>query len=69
MPAGVPTGGFGPRLQAITALCTGADHLSKRPTPRALEDLLGLQMGRGTIANLAQAAVQALAEPVAAARV
>jgi transposase len=24
VPAGVPTGGFGPRVQAITALCTGA---------------------------------------------
>ena len=24
LPAGVPTGGFGPRVQAITALCTGA---------------------------------------------
>ena len=30
VPPGVPTGGFGPRLQATTALCTGAYHLSKR---------------------------------------
>jgi transposase len=69
VPSGVPTGGFGPRLQAITALCTGAYHLSKRPTQSALKDLFGIQMGLGTIATLEQAAVQALAEPVAAARV
>src|SRR5262245_55377732 len=69
VPSGVPSGGFGPRLQAITALCTGAYHLSKRTTQSALEDLFGIQMGLGTIANLEQAAVQALAEPVAEARV
>ena len=65
---GVPTGGFGPRVQAITALCTGAYQLSQRTTPRALEDLFGVPMGLGTIAHLAHATVQAVAEPMAAAR-
>jgi transposase len=69
VPAGVPTGGFGPRVQAITALGTGAYHLSKRPTQRALEDLFGVQMGLGTVANLEQATRPAVAEPVAEARV
>ena len=32
MPAGIPTGEFGPRAQAIVALCTGAYLLSKRTT-------------------------------------
>jgi transposase len=68
VPGGVPTGGFGPRVQAITALWTGAYHLSKRTTQRALEDLFGVQMGLGTIANLEHATVQAVAEPVAEAR-
>jgi transposase len=68
VPAGVPTGGFGPRVQAITALCMGAYHLSKRTTQHALEDLFGVQMGLGTIANLQHAMVQAVAEPVAEAR-
>jgi transposase len=68
VPAGVPTGGFGPRVQAITALCTGAYHLSKRTTQRALEDLFGVQMGLGTIATLEHATVRAVAEPVAEAR-
>ena len=69
VPAGVPLGGFGPRVQAITALCTGAYHLSKRTTQRALEDLFGVQLGLGTIANLEQATVRAVANPVTEARI
>ena len=68
LPRGVPTGGFGPRVQAITALCTGAYHLSKRTTQELLEDLFGVSMGLGTVANLEHATVQAVAEPVAEAR-
>lgn len=68
LPAGVPMGGFGPRVQAIMALCTGAYHLSKRTTQRVMADLFGISVGLGTIANLEQATVQALADPVAAAR-
>jgi transposase len=68
LPAGVPMGGFGPRLQAIAALCTGAYHLSKRTTQRVLEDLFGVALGLGTIAHLEQATVQAVATPVAEAR-
>jgi transposase len=55
-------------VQAITALCTGAYHLSKRTTQRVLEDLFGLPLGLGTSANLEQATVQAVAEPVTEAR-
>jgi transposase len=68
LPADVPAGGFGPRVQAITALCTGAYHLSKRATQSVLEDLFGVSMGLGTIANLEQATAHVLAEPVAEAR-
>jgi transposase len=68
LPAGVPTGGFGPRVQATTALCTGAYHLSKRMTQNVLGDLFGVQLSVGTVANLEQATGQALAEPVAEAR-
>ena len=68
VPPGVPTGGFGPRVQAITALCTGAYHLSKRTTQSVLEDSFGVSLGLGTVANLEQATTQAVAEPVAEAR-
>jgi transposase len=68
LPVGVPSGAFGPRLQAITALCTGAYHLSKRTTQRVLEDLFSLPLSVGTIANLEQATAEALAQPVEEAR-
>jgi transposase len=68
LPMGVPTGGFGPRVQAIAALCTGAYHLSKRTTQSVLEDLFGVSLCVGTIANLEHATVQAVAEPMAEAR-
>jgi transposase len=68
LPLGVPPGGFGPRVQAVTTLCTGAYHLSKRTTQGVMEDLFGLPMSLGTITNLEQATVQALATPVTAAQ-
>jgi transposase len=68
LPAGVPSGGFGPRAQAITAWCTGAYHLSKRTTQHVMEDLLGVLRGLGTVANLEQATTQAVAAPVAEAQ-
>jgi transposase len=68
VPVGVPPGGFGPRVPAITALCTGASHLSKRTTPSVLQELFGVALGVGTISKRAHATVQAVAEPVAEAR-
>lgn len=68
VPAGVPPGAGGPRVQATVALCTGAYHLSKRTTQQVMEDLFALPMGRGTIAHLEQATTQALAAPVAEAQ-
>jgi transposase len=65
LPVGVPTGGFGPRVQATVALCTGAYRLSKRTTQEVMDDLFGLPMGLGTIPRLEQATAQALAAPVA----
>jgi transposase len=67
-PTGVPAGGFGPRVQAITALCAGAYHRSTRMTQCVLEDLSGVSRGLGTVANLEHATAQVLAEPVAEAR-
>jgi transposase len=67
-PPGVPTGGFGPRLQATAALGTGASPVSKRTTPDLRPDLLGVAGGLGTIAHLEQATTQAVAEPAAEAR-
>jgi transposase len=68
LPTGVPRGGLGPRVQAVTALCTGAYHLSRRTTQTVLEALFGVSMSLGTVANLEQATPQALVAPVAEAR-
>jgi transposase len=65
LPVGVPPGGFGPRVQAIVALCTGAYRLSKRTTKEVMADLFGLPLSLGTIPPLEQATARAVAAPVA----
>jgi transposase len=67
-PVGLPTGGCGPRVRAITARCTGASHRAPRPTQTRLADLCGVSIGLGTVAHLEQATVQAVAPPGAEAR-
>ena len=67
-PDGVTTRTYGPRVQAITALCTGAYRLSKRTTQQLLADLFGVPMSLGTISTLEAATAQAVAAPVEEAR-
>ena len=67
-PAGVPSGMYGPRLQATVVLCTGAYRLSKRRTQQAMEEVFGVPMRVGTVSQLEQATTAALAAPVEAAR-
>jgi transposase len=64
LPVGVPSGQFGPRLQAIVALCSGAYRMSKRSTKDLIEDFFGVAISLGSIANLEQATREALAAPV-----
>jgi len=67
LPPGVPAGAFGPRLQALAAVCTGVYHLSRRTTVELLRDLCGVPLALGSVSACEQAASQALATPVAAA--
>jgi len=64
LPAGVPTGQFGPRLQATVAVCSGAYKLSKRETEELIEDFFGVPISLGSVANLEQATSEAIAAPV-----
>ena len=64
LPAGVPQGNFGPRLQAIASVCTGAYNLSKRQTEDLIEDVFGIPISLGSVANLEQATSEAIAAPV-----
>jgi transposase len=64
LPPGVPTGQFGPRLQAVVALCTGAYRLSKRTTGEMFKDVFGLPISLGSVANLEQVTSEAITAPV-----
>src|ERR671928_1294249 len=67
-PAGVPSGTYGPRVQATVALCTGAYRLSKRMTQQVMDEVFGVPMSVGTIGPLEQATTEAVAAPVEEAR-
>ena len=65
LPADVPRGAFGPRLQAWAGLLSGAYRLSKRQVRRLFADLLGLSISTGMIAKLQRQAGEVLAGPMA----
>jgi transposase len=67
-PEGVPSGTYGPRVQATVALCTGSYRLSKRTTQQVMEEVFGVPMSVGTISPLEHATTEALAAPVEEAR-
>jgi transposase len=67
-PVGVPSGTYGPRVQATVALCTGAYRSSKRTTQQAMDDLFGVPLSVGTISQLEQTTTKVLAAPVQEAR-
>ena len=67
-PTGVPSGTYGPRVQATVALYTGAYRLSKRTTQQMMDEGFGVPMSVGTIGPLEQATTAAVAAPVEEAR-
>lgn len=68
LPAGVPSGAFGPRLQAVLNLFSGAYRLGKRPVQQLASDLFGLRISLGMISKLEQRTSALLQRPVAALR-
>src|SRR2546429_4238501 len=62
-PAGVPSGTYGPRVQATVALCTGSYRFSKRTTQHMMDEVFGVPMSVGTIGPLEQATTAAVAAP------
>jgi transposase len=63
LPAGVPTGGQGPRLQAALALMTGAYRMSKRMVQTFCADVLGVPVCAGQVCA-SEAETAAATEPV-----
>jgi transposase len=64
LPPGVPFGNFGPRLQAMVAVCSGAYRMSKRGIEELVEDFFGVPISLGSVANLEQATSRAVQVPV-----
>ncbi len=65
LPAGVPSGGFGPRLQAVLAVLAGGYRLGKRPIRQLAHDLFGLSISTGMVAKLERSTAAALESPMA----
>jgi transposase len=63
LPAGVPTGGQGPRLQAVLALMAGAYRVSKRMAQTFCADVLGVPVCAGQVCAC-EAETAAATEPV-----
>jgi len=68
LPAGVPTGSFGPRVQATVAMLGGRFRLSRRETSGVMGQVFGVPISIGSVDALCQATGEALA-PVTAALV
>jgi transposase len=68
LPEGVPERAFGPRLQALVAVLSGAYRLSKRNIQQLLADCFGVEIALGSVSALEGTTSEALQEPVAAAR-
>jgi transposase len=66
LPADVPAGAFGPRLQATVAVLAGRYRLSRREVVGVCTDVLGAPLAVGSVDRLCQATAAALAGPVAA---
>lgn len=65
LPADVPRGTFGPRIQAWVSLLSGAYRLSKRQVQRLVADLLSLSISTGMVAKLQRQAASVLTGPMA----
>ncbi len=63
LPPGVPSGGFGPYLQAVLAVFAGAYRLSKRQIQQLSADLFGLTISIGMISKLERRGAVVLEAP------
>ncbi len=63
LPPGVPTGRFGPYLQAVLTVFAGAYRLSKRQIQQLSADLFGLTISLGMISKLERRGAEVLEAP------
>ena len=67
-PSDMPSGSFGPRVQATVGYLTGRIGMSQRDVQEVMETVFHTDMGLGTVPALEQRVSEALAEPVEEAR-
>lgn len=65
VPAGTPTGAFGPRLQALVATLSGTFRMGKRGIVQLLGDLFSVQICLGSVSKCEEEVSKALEAPVA----
>jgi len=65
LPAEVPAGAFGPRLQAAVATLAVRNRVSRRDTVELADELFGVELSSGSIDAIVHRAGEALAEPYA----
>jgi hypothetical protein len=65
LPAGVPRGAFGPRLEAAVATLAVRNRVSRRDTVELVGELFGCRLATGTIDAIVQRAGAALEQPYA----
>lgn len=63
LPAEVPRGAFGPRLQSMIVLLSGVYHISRRNVQQLMSDAFGVEMSLGAISKIEGAVSDALAGP------
>jgi transposase len=63
LPPGIPTGCFGPHLQAVLAMLAGAYRLSKRQIQQLVSDLFTLSISTGMVSKLERQSAIALEAP------
>ena len=67
-PEGMPSGSFGPRVEAVVGYLSGRMNLSQRDIAEGMEALYHVEMALGSVSRLEAAVSQALEQPVEAAQ-
>jgi len=63
LPDGIPRGAFGPRLQAMVALLSGAYRISRRNVQQLMLDAFGVELSLGSISKIEGNLAETLCEP------
>jgi transposase len=63
LPAGIPSGAFGPRLQAAVATLAARNRVSRRDLVELVGELFGCPISTGTVDAIVQRTGDALAQP------